>query len=130
MLGEPGARELRSALWSPVATRLAVSLGPEQTSPRGKRHPWPRRITRDYAMFSARGDAAMRRIVLRAARSLRRGADRETVLSRVRLDYATAADRFGDAGDTAVREAVADELDRWLHAAGFEPIEAFDEITC
>lgn len=68
--------------------------------------------------------------VLRAARSLRRGADRETVLSRVRLDYAKAGDRFGEAGDTAVREKVADELDRWLHAAGFEPIEAFDEITC
>jgi WD40-like Beta Propeller Repeat len=130
VLVEAGTRELRSALWSPVATQLAVSLGPEQSSPRGKRHPWPRRVGRDYSMFSARGDAAMRRIVLRAARSLRRGGDRETVLSRVRLDYAKVADRFGEAGDTAVREAVADELDRWLRAAGFEPIEAFDEITC
>jgi hypothetical protein len=131
VLVEPGSRELRAALWSPVAAQLAVSLGPEERpSPRGKRHPWPRRVARDYAMFSARGDAAMRRIVLRAARSLRRGADRETVLSRVRLDYAKAEDRYDEAGDTAVREKVADELDRWLHAAGFEPIEAYDEITC
>ena len=130
VLIEPGARELRSALWSPVAGRLAVSLGPEQSSPRGQRHPWPKHVARDYAMFSARGDAATRRLVLRAARSLRRGADRETVLSRVRLDYAKVDDRFGEAGDTAVREAVADELDRWLRAAGFELIEALDEITC
>jgi len=126
----PGTRELRAALWSPVAAQLAVSLGPEQKSPRGKRHPWPRRIARDYAMFSRRGDAAVRRLVVRAARSLRRGADREAVLSRVRLDYAKVADRYDEALDTAVREAVADELDRWLRAAGFEPIEAFDEITC
>jgi hypothetical protein len=99
-------------------------------SPRGKRHPWPRRIARDYAMFSRRGDAAVRRLVVRAARSLRRGAGREAVLSRVRLDYAKVADRYAEALDTAVREAVSDELDRWLRAAGFEPIEAFDEITC
>jgi len=29
-----------------------------------------------------------------------------------------------------VREKVADQIDAWLIAAGFEPIEAYDEITC
>ena len=29
-----------------------------------------------------------------------------------------------------MREKVADEIDAWLIAAGFEPIEAYDEITC
>ena len=72
----------------------------------------------------------MRRLVQRAARALRRGAGREETLRRVRLDYAKVDDRYDEAGDTAVRDAVADELDKWLHAAGWERIEAFDEITC
>jgi hypothetical protein len=33
-------------------------------------------------------------------------------------------------GDTAVRDAVAKELDRWLHAAGFGPIEDSDDVMC
>ena len=37
--------------------------------------------------------------------------------------------RFG-AGDTGTLEALADGLDPWLHAAGFEPIEALDEVLC
>jgi len=49
--------------------------------------------------------------------------------SRVWLDYAKVDDRYVEAGDTIVREAVAEEIDRWLHAAGWERIEAFDEIT-
>ena len=81
-------------------------------------------------MPTARGDAAMRRIVLRASRSLRRGDGREQVLAQVRLDFARVAERYTGASDTAVRERLADELDRWLVAAGFEVIEAFDEITC
>ena len=46
--------------------------------------------------------------------------------SRVWLDYAKVDDRYVEAGDTIVREAVAEEIDRWLHAAGWERIEAFD----
>ena len=72
----------------------------------------------------------MRRIVVRASRSLRRGDGREQVLARVRLDFARVAERFAGAQDTAVRERLADELDRWLVAAGFEAIEALDEMTC
>jgi len=52
------------------------------------------------------------------------------VLAQVRLDFARVAGRFAGAQDTAVRERLADELDRWLVAAGFEVIEALDEVTC
>ena len=72
----------------------------------------------------------MRRLVLRASRALKRGDGREKTLQRVRLDYLRVDDRFKGAMDTVVREAVADEIDAWLVAAGFDPIEAFDEITC
>ena len=48
----------------------------------------------------------------------------------MRLDFARVAERYAGAQDTAVRERLADELDRWLVAAGFEAIEAFDEVTC
>jgi hypothetical protein len=130
VLVRPGPRELRAALWSPIGAQLAVDRGRDHTQQRGKRRPWPRRIARDYEMLTARANAAVRRIVLRAARLLRRGEGRETVLSRVRLDHAAVANRFREAGDTAVRQALANELDRWLLAAGFEPIEALDEITC
>ena len=82
----------------------------------------------DYQMFSARGDAAMRRVVLVASRSLKRGASRETALERVRAAYAKV--RFKEAYDPAVRDAVADQIDRWLHAAGFSRVEALDEVTC
>ena len=67
---------------------------------------------------------------MRAARALRRGAGREETLSRVRLDYVKVDERFKEAGDTAVRNALADEIDKWLHAAGWERVDALDEITC
>ena len=129
----PSGREVGDHLWSPDGKTLAVELGdevPETVERRGTRHPWPKRIAREYHMSSARGNAAMRRLVQRAARALRRGDGREETLRRVRLDYAKVDDRYDEAGDTIVREAVAEELDKWLHAAGWERIEAFDEITC
>jgi hypothetical protein len=70
------------------------------------------------------------RLDLASGSRLRRGAGREEVLSRVRAGYVKADERYDEAGHTAVRDAVADDLDKWLVAAGFEPIEAFDEITC
>jgi hypothetical protein len=130
-LVEPSERELGAARWSPVAPLLAADVGPEIEEPkRGKRKPWPKRIARDYEMFSRRGNAAVRQIVLRASRSLRRGAGREAVLARVRQDFAEVYERHPEIGDTAVRERLGDELDRWLVAAGFEVIDAYDEITC
>ncbi len=128
---EPAGRELRLALWSPDGRRLAVDLGPRPASDRrGKRRPWPKRVARDYAMFSARGDAAMRRIALRASRALRRGDTRTDVLRRVRLDFHAAAQRFDEAQDTAVVEELGNELDRWLIAAGWRPLDAADEVSC
>ena len=41
-----------------------------------------------------------------------------------------AAKRFDEAHDTAVEEAIATELDKWLRAAGFATIEARDEFSC
>jgi dipeptidyl aminopeptidase/acylaminoacyl peptidase len=127
---EPETRGANPALWSPTAASLAFFAGsdpvPEQ---RGKRHPWPKRVARHYHL-SKRGNAALRRLVLRAARALKHGAGREETLQRVRQDYLRVDDRFDGAMDTIVREKVADEIDAWLIAAGFEPIEAYDEITC
>ena len=72
----------------------------------------------------------MRRIVVRAARALRRGAGREETLRRVRQDYVKVDERFKEASDTAVRNALAEEIDKWLHAAGWERVDALDEVTC
>ena len=130
ILVKPGERELGAALWSPVAPLLAVDVRDVSEPARGKRRPWPKRIARRYSMYTARGDAAMRRLVVRASRSLKRGDGREQVLAQVRVDFARVAGRFAGAQDTAARERLADEIDRWLVAAGFEVIEAFDEITC
>ena len=85
-------RELRLALGRPTvgASRWTSAPAPRRTGD-GKRRPWPKRAARDYAMSSARGDAAMRRIALRASRALRRGDTRTDVLRRVRLDFDAAA---------------------------------------
>jgi hypothetical protein len=133
VLIKPGGSEIRSTAWSPDGRTLAVDLAPDydaQAEQRGRRHHWPRRIARDYGMFSRRGNAAMRRIVVRAGRALRHGAGREQTLRLVRKAFERAASRYREADDTAVRDALADELDKWLTAAGLAPIEAFDEITC
>jgi hypothetical protein len=50
-------------------------------------------------------------------------------MARVRRDYGRVENRYEEAYDTAVCEAFADELDRWLLAAGYEPIDAFDEFA-
>jgi hypothetical protein len=50
-------------------------------------------------------------------------------MARLRRDYRRAENRYEEAYDTAVCEAFADELDRWLIAAGHEPVDAFDEFA-
>ena len=76
------------------------------------------------------GDAAARRVVLRASRSLRQDASRETVMNGVRRDWMRVERRLREARRGPVRVAVATELDRWLRAAGFPPTEGTVEIVC
>jgi hypothetical protein len=125
--------DLPAAEWSPDGRTLAVEQGidyAKQLEHRGRRHPWPRRIARDYGMFSHRGDVAMRRIVLHAARALRRGAGRGKTLGQVAKGFGRVAARFSEAEDSAVEEALANEVSKWLSAAGFAEIDALDEIDC
>jgi hypothetical protein len=129
----PSGAAVRAAVWSPDGQTLAVDQDRDfaaASEHRGKRRPWPRRIARDYAMFSRRGDAAIRRIVLHASRALRRGAGRAETLGGVSDELERVAKRFDEAHDTAVEEAIAGELDKWLRAAGFETIESRDEFSC
>jgi len=73
----------------------------------------------------------MRRIVLRAARALRRGASRERAQLRWQNDFYAAEQRFFEASDTMPRDALIEQLDRWLRAAGFRRIEAYvPELAC
>ena len=114
---------------TPTATEPAQQLAP-RTAHRGKKRPaWPRRIGRDYEMFSRAGNEALRAIIVRAAHMLRHGATRDEVMSMVRREYGNAEARFDEATDTAVCDRFADELDLWLMAAGKDVIDAFDEFA-
>ncbi len=73
---------------------------------------------------------AARRVVLRATRALRRGAGRASTLRDVRIGMARIGDRFQGGAASDVLGAVADALDPWLHAAGFQRIQALDEVNC
>jgi hypothetical protein len=125
----PTTRPLGALAWSPDGATLAVEAGPDRER-RGRRHAWPKSVARHYGMNSDRGDAAVRRLVRRAARALRRGAGREETLARFRRDFARVAKRFDEAYRTVVRARVARELDRWLHAAGFARFDPLDDIVC
>ena len=127
----PTFTALIRAIWSPDGGRLAVQVGYDGTPEpehRGRRHPWPKRIARDYGMFTRRGNAAMRRIVVHAARALRRGAGRATTMVLVSDEYLRVAKRFQESEDTAVQEPLAVELSKWLRAAGFRGIDGLDEL--
>jgi hypothetical protein len=126
----PSGFDVLSAQPSPDGQTLAVELDDDGAERRGTRHPWPRRIARHYDMSSAGGDAAIRRIVLRASRALRRGAGRAETLGGVSDDLQRIDKRFGEVHDTVVGEAIAAELDKWLKAAGFTTIDARDEFDC
>jgi hypothetical protein len=47
----------------------------------------------------------------------------------VRRAYGRVEDTYEEAFDTAAREAFADELGPWLIAAGFDPIDSYDEFA-
>jgi len=116
---------LLNRAWSPDSRWVALDLA-DPPVPRGH---WPKRIPRDYAMETRRGNAAMRRVVRRAARALRRGARRERAMGYAAQGSARVMRRFG-VWDTMIIDLVADALDPWLHAAGYDRIEALDELFC
>jgi hypothetical protein len=80
-------------------------------------------------MFTPAGNRAVRHVVWRASRMLRKGESRKRVMSVVRRAYLAVEDKYEESQDTAVCERFADELDRWLVAAGYERIDAFDEFA-
>jgi AcrR family transcriptional regulator len=103
---------------------LCVCAQPAAAAPR-----WPRHIARDYQMFTPAGNRAVRHVLWRASRMLRAGASRGRTMGMVRRAYGRVEDKYEEAIDTAVREAFADELDPWLIAAGYDPVDSYDEFA-
>ena len=93
-----------------------------------ERHSWPNHIARDYAMFTPAGNRAVRHLVWHASRMLRAGASRGHVMASVRRRYVKLERHYREAGDTAVGERFAGQLDAWLRAAGYEPVDSLDEF--
>jgi hypothetical protein len=91
--------------------------------------PPPATAGRDYAMFTPAGNEAVRTIVVEAADRLTRNVDREDVLERVRDRWVDLARLHPEAYDNAVRATVADQLDRFLRAAGDESVDSLDEVA-
>lgn len=122
--GSPDSVPSASAtLNADAAADLAAS-----TEPAGKRGQWPRTTATSYEMRSAAGNRAVRGVVDHAAKMLKRGHSREAVLRVVKAEFDVVSRRFGEAWETTVCEATAAELDRWLEAAGEEPIDACTEF--
>jgi hypothetical protein len=115
--------------WSPDGEGVAVQFR-RAVEHRGKRHPWPRRIPRRYEMFTRAGDAAVRAVVVRVAVGLRHGAGRARSIERLRAGLDRIGRRHPEVDDSAVQEAVATAIEPWLRAAGFEGIDALDELDC
>jgi hypothetical protein len=109
------------ALWAGAA-EPAAAIAPRPPH-------WPDHIARNYEMFSPAGNRAVRHVAWRASRMLRKGASRRSVMAMVRRAYGRVELRYEEAYDTAVCDAFADELDKWLVAAGYERIDAFDEFA-
>jgi hypothetical protein len=116
---------LETHTWSPDSRSLAVDLT-DPPVPTGHR---PKRTPRDYAMETPQGNAAMRRVVQRAARALRRGATREQALAGTAIGMRRVLRRF-HVYDSTIIKLVANALDPWLHAAGYDRIGGLVEIDC
>jgi hypothetical protein len=130
---KPRPGSVVNMVWSPDGTRAAIGVAFDESAfadRRGPRHPWPKRIRKDYAMFTDRGDRAVRRAVVRFAADLRSGMGRRRALDRLggALERIARQPWGGEVRDTQVGETIADAVDAWLHAAGFGRIEALDEL--
>jgi hypothetical protein len=125
---QPSVAAATTPTVAPAAAPVVSRPRAAKHRPRAAKHRWPRHIATDYAMFSRAGDRAVRAVVIRAAAMLKAGASRGAVMRMVHTRFEALLDRYDEAGDTAVREALADELDRWLKAAGYDTIESYDEF--
>jgi hypothetical protein len=113
-----------------VVVVVALSLcAPSAFAAERSKPRWPNHIATNYDMFSRAGNRAVRHVVWRASRALKAGWSRKRTMARVRRDYRRVENRHEEAYDTAVCEVFADELDRWLYAAGYDPVDAFDEFA-
>lgn len=115
--------------WSPDGARLALDLGPPHGGvvepKRGRRHAWPKRVRKTYNMPSRRGDRAVHAALVRFAVALRHGTRQQHALNplRARLE-AISKHSWGEAVvSDRVLTATAQEASRWLHAAGYKPID-------
>src|SRR3954453_7913763 len=113
----PAAPAASAASSAPAAS--AASSAPAGGA--GSNRRWPRHIATDYQMFSRGGNRAMRAVIRRGAKMLKGGASREQVMRTVASRFRALEDLYPEAGDTAVRDAFGDELDRWLIPAASHP---------
>jgi dipeptidyl aminopeptidase/acylaminoacyl peptidase len=126
---KPTEAPIRGWAWSADGQQLAVSLG-DDPGKRGTRHDWPRHIPRSYEMLTRTGDSAVRAVIVRVTTGLRRGAGRAKSMERLRTGLERVGRHRAEAQDSAVQEAVAVVIGRWLRAAGFKGIGSLDELDC
>jgi hypothetical protein len=72
----------------------------------------------------------VRAVVIRFALGLRHGAGRAKSIGRLAAGLDRISHHHPEVDDSAVQEAVAVVISRWLHAAGFRGIDALDELDC
>ena len=70
----------------------------------------------------------VRRVVVAFTRALKRGASREEAFVVLHRGLARVTD--DGIGDTEAEEAIADEIDPWLIAAGFKPVDGLSDVSC
>jgi hypothetical protein len=128
-LVSPTRSPVYSVDWAPDSRGVAIALGPKPPLP-PKRYPWPRYIRHHYDMFSAAGDAAVRHLVVHVAHGLRHGADKARAMDIVCAEHTRIERRFPEVSDTAVAEPLIGELNKWFRAAGFEELDAEEQVDC
>jgi hypothetical protein len=119
---------VRSTIAVTVAVLIAWGCA-QPAAARAPRHHWPQHIARYYEMFTPAGNRAVRHVVWRGSRMLRKGESRRRVMAAVKRAYLAVERTYEEAADTAVCDRFADELDRWLTAAGYEPVDAMQEFA-
>jgi hypothetical protein len=122
------ADPVASIVPAPPLEAFATVDAPAASTSKRRRRAWPSDVARDYDMNSAAGNRALESVMRHAAKMLKAGRSRDAVLRWIQAAFSVVERVHREAGDTVVCEAFAQELDRWLEAAGFEPIDACDEF--